>query len=150
MKNHRHLFPNQQLSLLPNPQRSSIHLTIFFQKFPQNLSKQAPIVMPLYEIQHTTPLSEPQREALAKVITKIHTRAFTVPSLLVNVRFIDTTSLAHYVAGKQVCSVFFLSWFIYWSYLWDHLRTLRLWVTNVFECSLPILLSAEQMTSPKT
>ncbi|KAL4809869.1 hypothetical protein BDV18DRAFT_129775 [Aspergillus unguis] len=57
--------------------------------------------MPLYEIHHSTPLSGPQRDALAQSITYTHTRKFTVPSLFVNVRFIDTSQEKNYIGGKE-------------------------------------------------
>ncbi|KAI9039041.1 uncharacterized protein KD926_010025 [Aspergillus affinis] len=47
--------------------------------------------MPLYTIEHSIPLSKPQRDALAQSITHIHTRKFTTPSLFVNVQFVDST-----------------------------------------------------------
>ncbi|KAK1145395.1 hypothetical protein N8T08_004270 [Aspergillus melleus] len=57
--------------------------------------------MPLYTIEHSTPLSKPQRDALAQSITYIHTRKFTTPSLFVNVQFVDSTHRCNYIAGKE-------------------------------------------------
>lgn len=58
--------------------------------------------MPLYEIEHITPLSSSQKDALARSITQIHSHLFTTPSLFVNVRFTDTASHDVYVGGKKV------------------------------------------------
>ncbi|KAL8788031.1 MAG: hypothetical protein Q9195_007496 [Heterodermia aff. obscurata] len=57
--------------------------------------------MPLYQIQHSTPLSQAQQDQLAATITSIHTQKFTTPSLFVNVTFTDTSSQPAYVAGKR-------------------------------------------------
>ncbi|KAF6237260.1 hypothetical protein HO173_004729 [Letharia columbiana] len=57
--------------------------------------------MPLYEIEHITPLSSSQKDALARSITQIHSHLFTTPSLFVNVRFTDTASHDVYVGGKK-------------------------------------------------
>ncbi|MCJ1235058.1 hypothetical protein MMC14_003022 [Varicellaria rhodocarpa] len=57
--------------------------------------------MPLYEVQHTVPFSAAQEDAIAKAITKVHTETFTVPRLLVNVRFTDTNFQPHYAAGEK-------------------------------------------------
>ncbi|KAH8423054.1 uncharacterized protein LDX57_000810 [Aspergillus melleus] len=57
--------------------------------------------MPLYTIEHSTPLSKPQRDALAQSITHIHTRKFTTPSLFVNVQFVDSAHYCNYIAGKE-------------------------------------------------
>ena len=60
-------------------------------------------IMPNYEVEHTTPLTPQQQDALAEAITKIHTEKFSAPSLFVNVRFTDIFKHAVYVAGKRVC-----------------------------------------------
>lgn len=65
--------------------------------------------MPLYDVEHTTPLSKSQRDALAQAITKIHSETFTTPKLFVNVRFVDLGKRrdeVQYIAGKEkVCFV---------------------------------------------
>ena len=60
--------------------------------------------MPLYEIEHSLPLSVYQKEILAKRITSIHSRLFTTPSLFVNIRFLDKSGSEHFnfVGGKRV------------------------------------------------
>lgn len=45
--------------------------------------------MPLYEVLLSIPLNEAEKSELARVITAIHTRIFTVRSLFVNVSFTD-------------------------------------------------------------
>ncbi|KAL4962158.1 uncharacterized protein BDV14DRAFT_179107 [Aspergillus stella-maris] len=60
--------------------------------------------MPFYQIEHTIPLSKPQRDALAKSITTIHTRKFSTPKLFVNVRFTDSSRDFNYVGGKE-CAI---------------------------------------------
>ena len=65
--------------------------------------------MPLYQIQHSSPLSPDQQDKLAVTITEIHAEKFTTPSLFVNVTFTDTSSQRAYVAGKRVCPPFSFS-----------------------------------------
>lgn len=64
--------------------------------------------MPLYQVEHSCPLSQDQQEGLAKEITTIHSEKFTTPSLFVNVTFKDISSQPTYVAGKRVCVLLFL------------------------------------------
>ncbi|MCJ1305423.1 hypothetical protein MMC08_008237 [Hypocenomyce scalaris] len=56
--------------------------------------------MPLYEVEHTIHLSPEQLDKLAEAITRIHTRAFTTPSLFVNIRFTNVAQQVTYVGGK--------------------------------------------------
>nr|POE46742.1 hypothetical protein CFP56_70974 [Quercus suber] len=56
--------------------------------------------MPFYEIQHSTPLTVSQRDALAEGLTTLHATTFTTPRLFVNVGFQDTRTTAQYVGGK--------------------------------------------------
>ena len=58
--------------------------------------------MPAYEIEYITPLKESQKDQLAEAVTSIHSNVFTIPSLLVNVRFTDVTKHDTYVGGKKV------------------------------------------------
>ena len=60
--------------------------------------------MPWYDIEHAIPLSPAQCDALAEKITYLHTRIFTVPALLVNVQFRDSSKDNTYVAGKRKLS----------------------------------------------
>jgi len=60
--------------------------------------------MPMYDVEHTTPLTSSQRDALAKTITHIHSETFTTPKLFVNVRFVDLSQRKgeyRFVAGKE-------------------------------------------------
>ncbi|CAF9908803.1 hypothetical protein IMSHALPRED_007500 [Imshaugia aleurites] len=57
--------------------------------------------MPLYEIEHITPLSTHQKDDLARSITRVHSHLFTTPSLFVNVRFTPTASHDVYIGGKK-------------------------------------------------
>ncbi|KAL2053987.1 hypothetical protein ABVK25_005916 [Lepraria finkii] len=57
--------------------------------------------MPLYEVEHFTPLSVSQKHSLAKDITQIHSQLFTTPSLFVNVRFTDVSRHDVYIGGKK-------------------------------------------------
>ena len=58
--------------------------------------------MPLYEIEHISPLSRSQKDALAASITQIHSHLFTTPSLFVNVRFTNISNQDVYIGGKKV------------------------------------------------
>ncbi|KAF9878910.1 hypothetical protein CkaCkLH20_03810 [Colletotrichum karsti] len=57
--------------------------------------------MPLYEVAHATPLSQPQQDALAEAITTIHSSKFTVPKMFINVIFVDSSKTPTYVGGKR-------------------------------------------------
>ncbi|KAJ6489730.1 hypothetical protein C8R45DRAFT_826183 [Mycena sanguinolenta] len=57
--------------------------------------------MPLYEVWHSYPLNEAQRNDLAQRITTIHTTLFTVPAAFVHVRFANYAATEHYIAGKK-------------------------------------------------
>ncbi|KAF5526297.1 hypothetical protein CGCA056_v002726 [Colletotrichum aenigma] len=59
--------------------------------------------MPLYEVAHATPLSQPQQDALAEAITELHSKRFTVPRMFINVIFVDTSNTPTYVGGKRAC-----------------------------------------------
>lgn len=58
--------------------------------------------MPFYEVYHSYPFTDVQRQALATSITELHCAAFTTPSLFVHVRFIkhDATDGTYFMAGK--------------------------------------------------
>ena len=58
--------------------------------------------MPLYEIQHSFPLTRHIKTELAAQITTLHATTFTTPSLFVNVNFIgiDASSENYFIAGQ--------------------------------------------------
>jgi phenylpyruvate tautomerase PptA (4-oxalocrotonate tautomerase family) len=58
--------------------------------------------MPLYEIQHSSPLTRQQKTELASQITHLHATTFTTPSLFVNIHFtdIDATEENYFIAGR--------------------------------------------------
>lgn len=55
--------------------------------------------MPLYDIEHVTPLTDDQQEALAKALTAVHSKRFGTPSYFVNVRYTDVTDMKVYRGG---------------------------------------------------
>ncbi|KAL8846320.1 MAG: hypothetical protein Q9221_008586 [Calogaya cf. arnoldii] len=57
--------------------------------------------MPLYSVQHTTPLSPYQKDLLAFAITCVHTEQFNTPKLFVHVQFEQQKSAETYIAGKK-------------------------------------------------
>ena len=58
--------------------------------------------MPLYDIQHSVPLTKPQKQQLADKITHLHATTFTTPSLFVNMQFtsLDPSDGNYFIAGK--------------------------------------------------
>jgi len=56
--------------------------------------------MPIFEVFHSIPLSDAQRQKIAEGITHLHSRKFVTPSLFVNVTFTDSSSHSTYVGGK--------------------------------------------------
>jgi phenylpyruvate tautomerase PptA (4-oxalocrotonate tautomerase family) len=60
--------------------------------------------MPLYNVEHTYPLTDEQKDQLAAAITKIHTEKFTVPRFFVNINIRDISSERTYGGGVRVSS----------------------------------------------
>jgi hypothetical protein len=58
--------------------------------------------MPLYDIEHTTPLSDSQQERLAVLFTGIHATRFKTPKFFVNVRYTDASKQVVFRGGKRV------------------------------------------------
>ncbi|KAF4439703.1 hypothetical protein F53441_12514 [Fusarium austroafricanum] len=58
--------------------------------------------MPFYEIHHSYPLDQDQRQSLATAITRLHCEAFKTPEFLVHVRFFaeDNNDNVYFIAGK--------------------------------------------------
>jgi len=57
--------------------------------------------MPLYDLEHVTPLSDSQQEQLAKAFTAIHTKRFRTPSFFINVRFTDVSTQKVFRGGVR-------------------------------------------------
>lgn len=59
--------------------------------------------MPYYELHHSHPLTDAQKQSLAQAITAIHVKAFSTPSMFVNVHFIkeDLAQGNFFIAGKR-------------------------------------------------
>ncbi|KAH9834318.1 putative oxalocrotonate tautomerase enzyme [Teratosphaeria destructans] len=57
--------------------------------------------MPLYEVQHTIPLTASQQDDLAVAITDIHSTKFTTPKMFVNVSYHDISKTVSYIGGKR-------------------------------------------------
>jgi phenylpyruvate tautomerase PptA (4-oxalocrotonate tautomerase family) len=58
--------------------------------------------MPWYDVEHVFPLTDQQRDAIARRITDIHTQKFTTPKLFVHVQFRDASEDMTYIAGEAV------------------------------------------------
>ncbi|KAJ3540753.1 hypothetical protein NM208_g4926 [Fusarium decemcellulare] len=58
--------------------------------------------MPFYQVFHSYPLTQEQRQAIASSITNLHCKAFTTPSFFVHVHFVkeDVSEGAYFLAGK--------------------------------------------------
>jgi phenylpyruvate tautomerase PptA (4-oxalocrotonate tautomerase family) len=61
------------------------------------------LTMPLYEVHHSLPLSNEQRQSLATAITNLHCTAFTTPSFFVHIQFVpqDASDGNYFMAGKS-------------------------------------------------
>ncbi|KAH8801518.1 hypothetical protein F5884DRAFT_862212 [Xylogone sp. PMI_703] len=55
--------------------------------------------MPLYDIEHVTPLTDAQQGELAKSLTAAHAKRFGTPSYFVNVRYTDVSEMKLYRGG---------------------------------------------------
>lgn len=60
--------------------------------------------MPLYEVQHSYPLTAKQYQQLAEKITHLHSTTFLTPSLFVHVKFTthDASRNTYFLAGKPL------------------------------------------------
>jgi phenylpyruvate tautomerase PptA (4-oxalocrotonate tautomerase family) len=58
--------------------------------------------MPLYEVQHSYPLTTKQRQQIAESITHLHSTTFLTPSIFVHVKFHanDASDNTYFLAGK--------------------------------------------------
>ncbi|RSL50107.1 hypothetical protein CEP53_008927 [Fusarium sp. AF-6] len=58
--------------------------------------------MPYYQIYHSYPLDQEQRQSIATSITDLHCKAFTTPSFFVHVHFVqeDASASNYFLAGK--------------------------------------------------
>lgn len=64
--------------------------------------------MPFYEVHHSYPLTEQQRDDIASAITQLHATRFTTPSMFVHVQFTrsdESGSTNYYMAGKRRSAV---------------------------------------------
>lgn len=64
--------------------------------------------MPFYEVHHSYPLTEQQRDAIASSITQLHATRFTTPSMFVHVQFVrsdESGNTNYYMAGKRRSAV---------------------------------------------
>ncbi|RFU82118.1 hypothetical protein TARUN_60 [Trichoderma arundinaceum] len=55
--------------------------------------------MPLYDVEHVTPLTPEQQELLAKALTTIHSKRFNTPRYFVNVRYTDVSTQVVFRGG---------------------------------------------------
>ena len=101
------------------------------------------IKMPMYEIEHITPLSPSQKDALAASITQIHSNLFTTPSLFVNVRFTDISGQDLYVGGKRVCRtkcrfrLYVQLIFLFFFRITSRMQSSYIYTSSPFPLSLP-------------
>ena len=58
--------------------------------------------MPLYDIEHVTPLTAEQQEALAKAFTELHSTRFNTPRFFLNVRYTDASKQVVFRGGRRV------------------------------------------------
>ncbi|RSM19124.1 hypothetical protein CDV31_002045 [Fusarium ambrosium] len=58
--------------------------------------------MPFYETHHSYPLSDDERQSIARSITDLHCTAFKTPSFFVHIQFVsrDINDRTYYMAGK--------------------------------------------------
>ncbi|KAK5049459.1 hypothetical protein LTR84_004388 [Exophiala bonariae] len=58
--------------------------------------------MPLYDVEHITPLTEAQQASLAQAFTNLHSQRFATPKFFINVRYTDVSAQAVYRGGRKV------------------------------------------------
>jgi hypothetical protein len=57
--------------------------------------------MPLYDVEHITPLTDDQQETLAKAFTDLPSTRFKTPKFFINVRYTDARGQAVFRGGKR-------------------------------------------------
>jgi len=57
--------------------------------------------MPLYDVEHVTPLSPDQQSALAIALTDLHSTRFKTPKFFLNVRYTDVSNQVVFRGGKR-------------------------------------------------
>lgn len=58
--------------------------------------------MPLYDVEHVTPLTADQQSALAIAFTDLHSTRFNTPRAFLNVRYTDASNQVVFRGGKRV------------------------------------------------
>jgi hypothetical protein len=58
--------------------------------------------MPLYDVEHITPLTDAQQEKLAIAFTDLHSKRFNTPRFFLNVRYTDARAQPVFRAGRKV------------------------------------------------
>ncbi|KAK5448120.1 hypothetical protein LTS15_009144 [Exophiala xenobiotica] len=58
--------------------------------------------MPLYDVEHVTPLNLLQQTGLAQALTNLHATRFKTPTIFVNVRYTDVTNQIVFRGGRRV------------------------------------------------
>ncbi|KAK5194919.1 hypothetical protein LTR99_009910 [Exophiala xenobiotica] len=58
--------------------------------------------MPLYDVEHVTPLNLLQQTGLAQALTNLHATRFKTPKIFVNVRYTDVTNQIVFRGGRRV------------------------------------------------
>ena len=58
--------------------------------------------MPLYEVEHSDPLSKSEKDALATRVTQAHLSLYKIPSFFVSVKFTDISTHDVYAGAKRV------------------------------------------------
>lgn len=66
-------------------------------------SSKSHIIIPFYQVHHSYPLNDEQRQSLAGAITNLHCAAFTTPSFFVHVQFVahNIDDGTYFMAGKR-------------------------------------------------
>ncbi|KAK4937821.1 hypothetical protein LTR10_021624 [Elasticomyces elasticus] len=57
--------------------------------------------MPLYDVEHVTPLNADQQQSLALVMTDLHSKRFNTPKGFLNVRYTDVSGQIVFRGGKR-------------------------------------------------
>jgi phenylpyruvate tautomerase PptA (4-oxalocrotonate tautomerase family) len=59
--------------------------------------------MPFYEVHHSYPLNQDQRQQFAQAITQLHCQAFKTPTFFVHVRFFaeENGETLYFIGGRS-------------------------------------------------
>jgi phenylpyruvate tautomerase PptA (4-oxalocrotonate tautomerase family) len=80
--------------------------------------------MPLYQVEHSSPLTRAEKNDIAASITRIHQSAFGAPSIFIGITFKDISDVEYYtgpnLVSMNICHCHYIPFTIlapHWAYV---------------------------------